>query len=55
MNPTQNRFARFNKMPGGAFESMITRGKRDYEDGKKYFKLRYGRYIGGLDGKTGMV
>jgi len=45
-NKTQNRFARFNKMPGGEFQSLLTRGKTKYEESKDFLKNRYGRYIG---------
>ena len=46
LNKTQNRFARFNKMPGGEFQSVLTRGKTKYNESKGFLKTRYGRYIG---------
>jgi hypothetical protein len=42
-NPTQNMFARFNKMPGGELQSWLTRGKLKYEEDKNFFD-RYDRY-----------
>ena len=44
-NPTQNMFARFNKMPGGELQSWLTRGRLKYEEDKNYFEKRYGKYF----------